>query len=57
MRKSYYRNAEFVFIWDIPTSFVSADVLLKVLKKFNISSNVQKKTLDELVHFFASSKQ
>lgn len=57
IRKSDYWNCDFAFLRDIPLSFVSSQVLLKVLKKFNLSANVSKNTLNELVDFFASAKQ
>ena len=57
IRKSVYWNCDFAFLWDIPLSFVSSELLLKILKKFNLSANISKNTLSELVDFFTSAKQ
>ncbi len=57
IKVSEYRNSEFAFLWDIPLWFVSQDVLLKVLKKFNISGEVNKETLKDFVRFFNTAEQ
>ncbi len=57
IRRSDYWNCDFAFLRNIPLSFVSSELLLKILKKFNLSSNISKNTLDELMDFFTSAKQ
>ena len=57
INKSDYRNSDFAFCWDVPLSFVSEDYLLKVLKKFGVSSQVTANTLKDFVGFFHSGEQ
>ena len=57
IRQSPYRNSDFAFVRDIPSWFISEDVLLKVFKKFNISAGVKSETLLDFIDFFHSAKQ
>ncbi len=49
IKQSPYRNSDFAFVWDIPLWFISENVLLKVLKKFNISAGVKADTLLDFI--------
>lgn len=57
IKKSPYRNADFAFLRDIPFAFINEKILLAVLKKFNIYSDVSKSTLADFLQFFQSAKQ
>lgn len=57
IEKSDYWNSDYAFLWDIALPLIDKDLLLKILKKLNISSNITDKTLSDFVSFFSSSKQ
>lgn len=57
IKKSGYRNAAFAYLREIPFGFIDEKVLLIVLKKFNIYSDVSKNTLLDFLQFFRESKQ
>lgn len=57
IKKSYYWNADFAYLREIPFGFINEKVLLIVLKKFNIYSDVSKSTLSDFLQFFKESKQ
>lgn len=57
IKKSPYRNADFAFLWDIPFWFIDENVLLAVLRKFNVYLDVTKKTLDDFLLFFHKAEQ
>ena len=57
IKRSPYRNADFAFLREIPFAFINEKILLAVLKKFNIYSDVSKSTLADFLQFFQSAKQ
>lgn len=57
IRKSPYRNADFAFLRDIPFWFIDENVLLAVLRKFNIYLDVTRKTIDDFLQFFHKAEQ
>lgn len=57
IKQSLYRNSDFAYTRSIPLWFVSESTLLKVLRKFNISSKVTTETLRDCVDFFHNAKQ
>ena len=57
IKKSPYRNADFAYLWDIPFWFIDENVLLAVLRKFNVYLDVTKKTLDDFLQFFHKAEQ
>ena len=57
IKKSPYRNADFAFLRDIPFGFIDENVLLAVLRKFNVYLDVTKKTLDDFLQFFHKAEQ
>ncbi len=57
IRKSAYWNSNYAFLRDIPLPKISQNIILQVLKKLNLSSNITEKTLNDLYAFFQNSKQ
>ncbi len=57
IKKSPYRNADFAFLREIPFGFIDENVLLAVLRKFNVYLDVTKKTLDDFLQFFHKAEQ
>lgn len=57
MLQSPYRNSDFAYMRDIPLWFITKSILLKVFKKFNVSSGIQTETLADYLDFFHSAKQ
>jgi len=57
IKKSWYRNADFAYLREIPFWFIDEKVLLIVLKKFNVYSDVSKSTLSDFLNFFHLAKQ
>lgn len=57
IEKSGYWNCDFAYYWDIPLAFVTQALLLKVLKKFNISTWISAESLKVYVDFFITAKQ
>lgn len=57
IKKSWYWNADFAYLWEIPVWFIDEKTLLIVLKKFNVYSDVSKNTLSDFLHFFHISAQ
>lgn len=57
IKKSPYRNADFAFLREIPFGFIDENILLYVLRKFNIYLDVTKKTLDDFLQFFHKAEQ
>lgn len=57
IKKSPYRNADFAYLREIPFWFIDEKVLLIVLKKFNVYSDVSKSTLSDFLNFFHLAKQ
>lgn len=57
IKKSPYRNAEFAFLRDIPFWFIDENVLLAVLRKFNVYLDVTKNTLQDFLGFFHEAEQ
>jgi len=57
IKKSPYRNADFAYLWDIPFWFIDENVLLAVLRKFNVYLDVTKNTLQDFLDFFHKAEQ
>lgn len=57
IKRSYYWNADFAFLWEIPFGFIDENVLLQVLRKFNAYLDVTKKTLNDFLLFFRRAEQ
>jgi hypothetical protein len=57
IKQSKYRNSDFAYMRDIPLWFISENILLKVFKKFNISSGIKTETLIDCLDFFHTAKQ
>lgn len=57
IKKSPYRNADFAFLWDIPFWFIDENILLAVLRKFNVYLDVTKNTLQDFLDFFHEAEQ
>ena len=57
VKKSPYRNADFAYLWDIPFWFIDENILLAVLRKFNVYLDVTKKTLDDFLQFFHKAER
>lgn len=57
IKKSPYRNADFAFLRDIPFWFIDENVLLAVLRKFNLYLDVTKHTLQDFLQFFHRAEQ
>lgn len=57
IKKSPYRNADFAFLRDIPFWFIDENILLAVLRKFNIYLDVTRNTLDDFLQFFHKAEQ
>lgn len=57
IKSSYYWNADFVFLWEIPFGFIDENVLLQVLRKFDAYLDVTKKTLNDFLLFFHKAEQ
>ena len=57
IKKSYYWNADFAFLREIPTGFIDEKILLEVFKKFNCYLDVTKSTVNDFLQFFSSSGQ